>query len=203
MLEQIFIIIGIFLRLAPHTPNFTPISAAAIFAGVRLKKRYAILIPLVTMLISDYLLLYINPYSTHFIVLHKLYPLKDMFHSTTLFVYISFLISGLIGIFLRNKRNIFSTDGTKIAKPLYLISASVIASTQFFLITNFGVWTTGMYSRGLDGLLESYMMGLPFFKWTLLGDMFYTVTFFGLYVLARQANARAFHHNEEYRTKNV
>lgn len=170
----ILMIVGaVVLRLIPHMPNFAPITAIALFGGANLSKKSAILLPLLAMLISDYLLLYINPFASPIVDLNHFYPIKTMFHSTTLYVYGSFLISGLIGLWLRHHK-----------KPTYILSASLLASIQFFIITNFGVWAEGMYSRGLDGLLQSYIMGLPFLKWTLLGDLFYIVVFFGTYELA-------------------
>lgn len=175
MLAIFMIIGGVLLRLAPHVANFAPISATALFGGAYLNKRFAILMPLIAMVASDYLLLYVSPYGTDF---SRIYPISAMFHTTTLYVWGSFLISGLIGIWLKKHK-----------KPSYIVAASFLASVQFFIITNLGVWAGGMYSRGLDGLMESYIMGLPFFKWTLLGDLFYTGVFFGVYELAiRTAN---------------
>lgn len=170
MLALALIVGGVLLRLIPHLPNFAPITATAMFGGAHLSKRWAILLPLAAMAISDYLLLYINPYK---IDLSRVYPLPAMFHSTTFYVWGSFIISGLLGIWLKDHRNIKNP-----------IMVSLLASLQFFIITNFGVWAGGMYSRGLDGLLESYIMGLPFFKWTLMGDLFYTTVFFGTYELS-------------------
>ncbi len=164
---------GALLRLVPHIANFAPISAIALFGGAYLNKRFAILVPLVAIAISDYLLLYINPFGDPMINFRTIQPISAMFHSTTLYVWGSFAISGLIGTWLKNR-----------IKPSNIIGASFLASLQFFLITNYGVWATGMYSRGLDGLLQSYIMGLPFFKWTLMGDLFYTGVFFGTYALA-------------------
>ncbi len=157
MIPLILVILGIFLRLIPHIPNFAPITGAALFGGVYLSKKYALILPLIIMAISDYL---INP--------------NNMFHSTTFFVWGSFLISGLIGLWLR-KHN----------KPGFVLGASIIASLQFFLITNFGVWAMGMYSRGLDGLIQSYIMGIPFYRYTLAGDLFYTTTLFSSYSLVK------------------
>lgn len=172
MLAAVMIIAGVFLRLLPHLPNFAPITATALFSGAYLNKRWAIAIPLLAMVISDYLLLYVSPYASPFFDFGKIHPLNAMFHSTTLYVWGSFLISGLIGITLRKNK-----------RPALIIGASLAASLQFFLITNFGVWAGGMYDRGLDGLAQSYIMGLPFLKWTILGDLFYTTTFFAAYQL--------------------
>lgn len=162
LLAIFFVFGGILTRLAPHPPNFTPITAAAIFGGVYLRKRYAILVPLITMVISDYLL----------------FP-QAMFHSTTLYVWGSFMISGLIGLWLKKHQ-----------KPHLILGGTLLASLQFFLITNFGVWATGMYNHDYSGLIESYIMGLPFYRYTLLGDLFYTVSFFSLYQLCFKIGVR-------------
>lgn len=160
MLTLLMIFGAILLRLIPHVPNFAPITALGLFGGVYLGKKSAIFIPLIAIIISDYLL-------------------GSLFHSTTLYVWGSFIISSLIGIGIKNHK-----------KPQYIFTASLIASLQFFLITNFGVWKEGMYERGVNGLMESYIMGLPFFKWTLLGDFFYIVIFFGTYQLAFMVTKR-------------
>lgn len=170
MLVLMMIIGAVFLRLVPHMPNFAPITAMGLFGGAYLNKKFAILMPILAMIISDYLLLYINPYGIDFSGVH---PISRMFHTTTLYVWGSFLISSLIGIWLRTHK-----------KPIDILGASLLASVQFFLITNFGTWAGGMYSQGLDGLMQSYTMGLPFFRWTLLGDLFYTAVFFGSFELA-------------------
>lgn len=193
MLAVIFVFIESILRILPHLPNFSPMNATAIFGGANLKKRLAFLITLSSLALSDYLLLYINPFQTPMVNFSTFHSPSEMFYPTTPFVWGSFLISVGIGLYLRGKRVIFSEHGIKIVKPFYLLFASLFASIQFFLITNFGVWATGMYARGLSGLLESYIMGLPFFKWTLLGDLFYTIGFFSLYALVLQLNTQAFH----------
>ncbi len=173
MLAVLMIIGGVLLRLVPHMPNFAPIAATALFGGAYLNKRFAILVPLLAIAISDYLLLYINPFGNPVFDLSTIHPLSAMFHDTTVFVWGSIMVAGLIGMFLKNRK-----------KPSNVLASSIANSVQFFLITNFGVWAMGAYSRGLDGLMTSYIMGLPFFRWTFLGDLFYTFVFFGAYELA-------------------
>lgn len=175
MLEITMIIGGILLRLAPHLPNFSSIGATALFGGTYLKKRYAFILPLIALAVSDYLLLYINPFGGQIVNFSRIQPISAMFHSTTLYVWASFVITGLMGLWLR-KNN----------KPSNVVLVTLLASLQFYLITNFGVWASGMYSRGIDGLFTSYVMGLPFFRWTILGDLFYTGVFFGSYALANR-----------------
>jgi hypothetical protein len=151
------IFIAVLLRLLPHPPNVAPIGAMALFGGVYLNKKYALFLPLVTMLVSDVFL---------------------GFHSTMGFVYGSFVLSGLIGMWLRGHK-----------KAPVILGATLFSSLLFFVITNFGVWLMGnlpagrqgMYPMNLHGLLECYVMAIPFFRNTILGDLFYVGLFFGGY----------------------
>lgn len=160
------------LRLIPHLPNFAPIGAMALFGGAYLSKKYSVPVIIATLLLSDYLLLYANPFTPNWIDFKTLYSPTALIHSTTPFVYGSFLLNVLIGWIIARKKS----------APT-VIGASLVASIQFFLVTNFGVWAMGAYNRGIDGLIQSYIMGLPFFKYTIAGDLFYTGLFFGAYEL--------------------
>jgi hypothetical protein len=40
-----------------------------------------------------------------------------------------------------------------------------------------------MYPRSFSGLMECYLLAIPFFRNTILGDLFYTGVFFGSYEL--------------------
>jgi hypothetical protein len=142
----LIILIAASMRLLPHLPNFTPIAAMALFGGVYLNKKYSIIIPLSAMFASDIFL---------------------GFHSTMPYVYGSFVLTGIIGMWLRSHKT------TK-----NVICSSLVSSILFFVITNFGVWANGWYSRTLSGLLQSYIMGIPFFKNTVFGDLVYTGVFF-------------------------
>lgn len=80
-----FILVAVIFRLVPHIPNVTPITAAALFSGVFFSnKKFAFVIPLVAMLISDLFL---------------------GFSIISLFVYSAIVIIGLIGIYSK-KMNI-------------------------------------------------------------------------------------------------
>ena len=141
-------------RLLPHPPNFTPIAAIALSSAVYLDKRHAFLVPLAAMLISDY-----------FIGFHRGMP----------WVYGSFLLTGLIGLWLRSHK-----------KPLPVIGATLASSVLFFLITNFGVWAMGtMYPKTWAGAAECYTLAIPFFQNTVVGDLAYTAALFGLFELGK------------------
>jgi len=59
------------------------------------------------------------------------------------------------------------------------------SSMFFFMVTNFGVWLwSGMYAHTISGLNQCFTLALPFFRNTLLSDLFYTGLMFGLYWLA-------------------
>lgn len=96
------------------------------------------------------------------------------FHNTMLFVYTGVIVSTLIG-YLINKRQNFKT----------ITSALLFSSLVFYLITNFGVWLEGtMYEKTLNGLMESYVMGIPFFRNSVLSDLMYGLSLFYGYRLA-------------------
>jgi hypothetical protein len=93
------------------------------------------------------------------------------------YVYASFLVSVAIGLWLRRKRS-----------PPRVGAATLAGASQFFLVTNFGVWftSTGTYSHTAGGLAGCYIAGIPFFWNTLAGDAFYAVVLFGGMALAER-----------------
>jgi signal transduction histidine kinase len=143
---SLIILLAVVARLIPHAPNFAPIGGLALFSGFHFKKKVSLLIPLLSMFISDIFL---------------------GFHSTIFYVYVSFVLITFIG------------NNIKSLKLQNLFFASILSSILFFLITNFGVWLAGsMYPKTISGLLQSYQMGLPFFRNTVFGDLIYSVSFF-------------------------
>ena len=97
--------------------------------------------------------------------------LSDVFiriHANMPFVYLSFILIILIGSWLKN-----NSSGYK------LFAITLLSSVLFFVITNFGVWAiTDMYAKNLSGLMQSYLMGIPFFRNTLLSDFLFTFSLF-------------------------
>ena len=149
------IIVGFVLRLLPHPANFAPIMALALFSGLYLPKRLNVIIPVVAMLISDIFL--------------GFYSLPIMFS-----VYASFILATILGTWLKKHKSFKNTVATTLA-----------GSTIFFLVTNFSVWAFGtMYSHNFVGLMQSYYMALPFFRNSLMGDLFYVGIFVGVAEMA-------------------
>jgi hypothetical protein len=67
------------------------------------------------------------------------------------------------------------------------LSASLLSSVLFFVVTNFAVWLgSGMYTADIKGFVECYVMAIPYFGNTLAGDLFYCTVLFGSYVLLKR-----------------
>jgi len=102
------------------------------------------------------------------------------FHSTMLPVYLSFIAIVGLGLVLQRKVSVVNT-----------ITASLVSSVIFYLVTNFASWTSGLmpYPLNAGGLVQAYIAGLPFFFNGMLGDLFYNALLFGsLYLItSRQA----------------
>ncbi len=113
------------------------------------------------------------------------------FHSTMIYVYASVALSTIIGFFLQEKwgassfgkseePKAFKSFASTFAFPL--AGASLLGSTLFFLITNFGVWfSQDMYEKSFNGLLQCYGMAIPFFGQQVVGDLFYAGFLFGVF----------------------
>jgi hypothetical protein len=141
--------------------NLVPIGALALFVGARLRGWYAVLVPLGAMLVSDLLLIA---------------PLAERgwssFSRGTPLIYASYAVYVLIGRLIR------AGD----LAPVWIGLAAVLGSVQFFLITNFGVWLNNPdWPQTPAGLLGCYTAGLPFYKNTLLGDLFFSALIFGFH----------------------
>jgi hypothetical protein len=57
----------------------------------------------------------------------------------------------------------------------YRLTGALLGSSLFFLITNFGVWTTGMYSYTFSGLLNCYVLAIPFFTYSLISTLLFSL----------------------------
>ena len=98
------------------------------------------------------------------------------FYSSLPFVYAGFFVMFLIG------RKIARVQFFRVAL------AALGGSFSFFVISNFGHWLmTSMYSKNLLGLVECYLAAIPFFRASLVGDLFFAGVFFGVYALAQKS----------------
>lgn len=148
ILPVIIIAFGAILRLLPHPPNMAPIAAMALFGGVYLNRKYALIVPILAMVASDIFL---------------------GFNASTPLVYASFVLSGVIGLSLKNHKSLSGVLG-----------GTIISSIIFFFLTNFNFWyATSLYPKTFDGMIQAYVMAIPFFRNTIMGDIMYVGLFFG------------------------
>jgi hypothetical protein len=98
------------------------------------------------------------------------------FHSLMPVVYASFLASVAIGFWLRERRGV-----------VRITAATLAGAVQFFVVTNFGVWLSGMtYPKTAAGLVACYVAGIPLFWNTLASDALYAVLLFGSLAVAER-----------------
>ena len=83
------------------------------------------------------------------------------FHNTVVFTWGSVILISLITKYFLK---------TIITRIIGALSGAVI----FFIITNFGVWFGGMYEANLEGLTQAYVMGLPFFGYSLISTFIFS-----------------------------
>lgn len=152
----LLIIFGVMSRFLPHAWNFTPITALALFISAYFGARYFLVAVPAILFISD---LFIGFYQWQIMIA----------------VYGSFMLAGMVGCLIKSK------------KSAGLIFVSAIGSSLvFFLVTNWAVWQFGaMYEHSFAGLIQSYIMALPFFRNSLVGDLFYAGVFFGGFEVVR------------------
>ena len=105
-------------------------------------------------------------------------------HALILFTWGSMILVGFIGLRLRERHD-----------WAHLAIASLSSSVLFYIITNFGVWLLGYYPMNLTGLVDCYVMAIPFFRAMLASTFVYSFIFFGVYQLIamRVKNTRYAH----------
>ena len=149
-------------------PNFAPIAALALFAGYFFRSHLvAMLAPLTAMTASDTVL---GGYEWQMmLVVYGMLTLPVAFRT-------------VLRKHLRIERGHVSRNLSAVGG---LLGCSLASSVLFFLATNFAWWPwTEMYEHSFAGLMHCYAQGLPFFRYTLMGDLFFAVVLFGGYALA-------------------
>jgi len=161
-----FIVLAALTRLLPHPDNFAPITAMAVFGAIRFGSRQAaVLAPLLALLLSDLVLevLFQNGLSQR----PGLYPGMEVIYGTTALI-------AILGRFAHGTRS-----------PSVIAATTLGGSCVFFLVTNFAFWAEGsLYPRTAEGLAMCYAAAIPFFRFSLLGDVTYAALFFGAWALA-------------------
>ena len=148
-----------------HIPNVAPIAAISLFSGAKLrdKRMLAFLAPVLGQLMADL-------YFQFFTNIPGFYDVAG-----ELFNYGALISAVALGISMKQP------------KPATSLAFIFGSSTLFFLVSNFGFFAHGWNGYSFAGLAKTYIDAVPFFKYTLAGDMAGGVLLFGSYFLAQQA----------------
>ena len=159
IMAVLLVTLGVLFRTVWHLgPNVEFVTSATLLAGAYLGKKWAFIVPVSIMAISDLTLGNTNIF---------------------LFTWSAYLIIGLTGHQLlkdqrskiKDQKHRLNIKNNKIFKAMGI---GIGASVWFFLWTNFGVWlldSWGMYPKTLSGLIDAYVMGFPFLKYNLIGNL--------------------------------
>lgn len=150
----ILIILGIAFRTIWHTgENIEFVTAGSFLAGAYLGLRWSVIVPLVTMILSDFIIGNTNIF---------------------IFTWSAYFVIGILGYLTLRK-----TKG----KIIQATGLGIVASLWFYLWTNFGVWildSWGTYPKTMMGLTQAYYYGLPFLKMNVLGNLLFIPSSFFL-----------------------
>lgn len=129
----------------PGLYNVEPFTAMSLLAGAMLGGGYALTVPLSMVALSDMVI--------------GNQPIM-------IFTWSAWAAIGVLGMVLRKRKS------PSVRFSLELTGMGIVASLLFYLWTNFGVWLIdGIYPHTFAGLMQSYIMGLPFLKNQIYGNL--------------------------------
>lgn len=142
------IFLGVVSRLSVHAWNFTAMGGLAVFSGAFFRKKW-----MAALVVYPALLI------SDFMI---------GFHAQMPGVYLAFGMMVLAGAFL----------GVKPSRPMY-VGATLAGSFLFFAVSNFFVWfSAGLYPMTLSGLIDCYVMAIPFYQNQFVSDLISSVALF-------------------------
>lgn len=155
---QLLLALGLVLlavagRWLPHPPNATPVAAVALLAGALMTRRgWALAVPLAALLLSDALLGFYS-------------------WGVMLAVYAGLALPAVMGRWVPRGAGRY---------PM-VAGLSFTGAVAFFIVSNLGVFLfTVHYAKTQAGLLACFAAALPFFKYTLLGDVCWALGLFAV-----------------------
>ena len=150
-------------------PNFAPLSAIALCGAIFFPRRFAFVLPIGALFLSDIVL------DLHYSV--------SVFSIESLSRYVALALVAGLGFALRSK-----PSGGRV------LGASVAGSTVFYILTNTGSWLLAPeYVKNFAGWLQALTVGLPgfaptyvFFRNTLVSDLLFTALFVSCMAMMRK-----------------
>jgi hypothetical protein len=148
-----------------HGWNFVPMGALALYAGARLPRRWAWIVPVAAMALSDLVL----DYGTERPAL------------TRWVIYATFAATTFLGPIAKWPR----------FRSWSLPILSLSASTLFWVMSDLSTWAEGLlYPLTLPGLAACFVAAIPFYPNTVLADLLGTAVLFGLGPVVERAFGR-------------
>jgi len=146
-----------------HLFNFAPLAALGLFCGAVVKdKRYAFLLPVLGQLLGD--------------VYFQLFTGTQGFYGIAqFFTYGALVTVTMLGMLMKNK------------KPLSVLGFTLGGSLLFFIVSNFGYFVQGWNGYTVAGLVKTYVMAIPFYRNSMIGDLIGSTMLFGLYFMLQRA----------------
>jgi hypothetical protein len=171
MAAYLLMVLAVLSRVAPFPGmDFTAVGAGLLYFGARRPLREMAL-PVLALMGTD---LYLTIFAYH-------YPWHT---SEYLAKWVCWAAMVVLGRILLRKQ----------VTVTRVVAAPVIASTSFFLITNYAAWVTmpWLYPHTMAGLGTCYVAALPFYRNDLLSTTLITAVAFGVpLVVAKMAEHRA------------
>ena len=158
----LLMVVAVLSRVVPHPwMNFTAVGAGLLYFGARRPLREMVL-PVLALMATDF---YLTTVFYH-------YAWQTSSYLVTWAWYGGVVLLGSIML----RRNMTVTR---------VIAAPVLASTSFFLVSNFVAWLA-MYPHTTAGMTACYALALPFYRNDLLSTTLVTGLAFGLPAMARR-----------------
>jgi len=150
-------------------PNFKPVAAIALLSGLLFSRFIlALALPVCAMLLSDFQI--------------GSYDALVMFA-----VYGSLLLCPLIGWGASRWSQSRQFDRTQMAGVV--CGSALLMSVLFFVLTNLAVWQV-WYGGSVSQLVSCYVAAIPFFKYTLLSNLVFSLGGLGLYWLVSDLSVK-------------
>ena len=151
-------------RVMPHAPNFTPVAAVGLYVAFATRRAsLGVLTALIAVVAAD---LAIGGYQWQ----------------VQAVVWAALAVPALFGARI-------PAFGGNAAKTMGIASGAAFAGALlFFIASNLATWAfTGMYANTAAGLMTAFAAAVPFFKYTLAGDLLWTAVFFGAHAALLRA----------------
>lgn len=146
-------LLAVLSRWVGHFWNFTLLGGAFLFAGAYFTDKKIAVLLMLAVMLVSDLVI--------------------GFHDQMPIVYFSYLVVVALG-FLMNPQS----------SRLKILGYSVLGSFAFYVLTNFAVWYQGaLYPMTFSGLIECYVMGIPFYRNQIISDV---AASFGFFEIAKR-----------------